>query len=158
MPPKASSHRLSKSDDGQFGKMWAYLCSHHSVEPCFEEGFFNTLRSNLTVGDTIRCIEVRGDPFSVKAHVVEFCDAMVVRRAEKAVVVAPIGNSVRFSEGSSQSADDGNYISGGRVEWVLSRREHVVTVDGAEVFATTNKGLAHAVAKGERPIPVQEAA
>ena len=56
---KARSNKLNKPEDGNFGKVWNYICDQHDLKECFNPGFFNTLGGNLMAGDIIRMIEIK---------------------------------------------------------------------------------------------------
>tara|TARA_B100000287_G_C20644690_1_gene784677 strand:- start:1382 stop:1861 length:480 start_codon:yes stop_codon:yes gene_type:complete len=155
---KAKAHKLNKPEDGNFGKVWNYICDQHEIKECFNPGFFNTLGGNLMAGDMIRMIEIRQN----RVHSL-FEGIILEVTAEKNgpnVVFYPINDKVlRFPTSKSKEAPKEDplpeFISGtGAVEWNLGKRAYVISVDGKPVCEIENKDEAHAVARGDKPIPV----
>jgi len=155
---KAKAHKLNKPEDGNFGKVWNYICDQHEIKECFNPGFFNTLGGNLMAGDMIRMIEIKQN----RVHSL-FEGVILEVTTEKNgqnVVFYPINDKVlRFPTAKSKEAPKEDplpeFISGtGAVEWNLGKRAYVISVNGKPICEIENKDEAHAVARGDKPIPV----
>jgi|TARA_R110000744_G_scaffold375956_2_gene489842 hypothetical protein len=156
---KAKAHRLNKPEDGNFGKIWNYICDQHEIKECFTEGFFSTMGGNLMAGDTVRMIEIR------KNRIISLCEGIVLEVTKNTtgykVEFHPLSEKIkRFPLGEGVKEKPSTepapvFISGtGLVEWNLGKRTYVITADGKPVCEIDNKAEAHAVARGDKPLPV----
>jgi len=156
---KAKAHRLNKPEDGNFGKVWNYICDQHEIKECFKEGFFNTLGGNLMAGDVVRMIEIRQN------RILSLCEGIILEVTKNQtgyqVEFHPLSEAIkRFPQGkavkeTAVAEPAPEFISGtGSVEWNLGKRTYVITADGKPVCEIENKAEAHAVARGDKPIPV----
>ena len=156
---KAKAHRLNKPEDGNFGKFWNYICDQHEIKECFKEGFFNSMGGNLMAGDTVRMIEIRQN------RIISLCEGIVLEVTKNKtgyqVEFHALSEAIkRFPQGkikteTSAAAPPLEFISGtGSVEWNLGKRAYIITADGKPVCEIENKAEAHAVARGDKPIPV----
>jgi hypothetical protein len=155
---KAKSHKLNKPEDGNFGKVWNYICEHHELTECFNPGFFNTLGANLMAGDTIRMMEIKN------GRVLALYEGIIlevqITKTGHNVVFHPLSeNIVRFPEAKpkveKEEALPPEFISGtGSVIWNLGKRAYVISVNGKPVCEVENKQEAYAIARGDKPLPV----
>lgn len=155
---KAKAHKLNKPEDGNFGKVWNYICDQHEIKECFNPGFFNTLGGNLMAGDMIRMIEIKQN--RVHSLFEGIILEVTTEKNGQNVVFYPINDKVlRFPTTKPKEAPKEDplpeFISGtGAVEWNLGKRAYVISVNGKPVCEIENKDEAHAVARGDKPIPV----
>ena len=156
---KAKAHRLNKPEDGNFGKVWNYICDQHEIKECYNKGFFNTMGGNLMAGDTVRMIEIRNN------RILSLSEGIVLEVTKSKigfdVEFYPLDKQIiRFPQGEAAkekapAAASPEFISGtGSVEWNLGKRTYVITADGKTVCEIDNKAEAHAIARGDQPIPV----
>jgi len=155
---KAKAHRLNKPEDGNFGKVWNYICDQHEIKECFKEGFFSPMGGNLMAGDMIRMIEIRQN------RIISLCEGIILEvvktKTGYQVEFHPLSDKIkRFPRGkvideTPPMEAPPVFISGtGSVEWNLGKRTYVITADGKPVCEIDNKAEAHAVARGDKPLP-----
>ena len=155
---RAKAHRLNKPEDGNFGKVWNYICDQHEIKECFNEGFFSPMGGNLMAGDMIRMIEIRQN------RILSLCEGIVLEviktKTGYQVEFHPLSDKIkRFPRGKVIDKEPSTeappvFISGtGLVEWNLGKRTYVITADGKPVCEIDNKAEAHAVARGDKPLP-----
>lgn len=155
---KAKANKLNKPEDGNFGKVWNYICDQHEIKECFNPGFFDTLGGNLMAGDIIRMIEIKQN------RVLSLFEGVILEvtkdKTGHNVIFHPISDKIlRFAPAKPKETPKEDpapeFISGtGVVEWNLGKRAYIVSVNGKPVCEIENKDEAHAVARGDRPIPV----
>jgi hypothetical protein len=156
---KAKHSKLNKPEDGNFGKIWNYICDQHDVKECYQEGFFDTMVGNLMAGDTIRILEVRDKRVRSMAEgiVLEVIRGKQVDKVEffplaSKVLKFPIKT---FEEPNKEDEVPAEYIQGeGTVEYNPGKKAYMILCDGKIVSQCANKERAHAVARGDFPIPV----
>ena len=157
---KARANKLNKPEDGNFGKTWNYICDQHSIKECFAPGFFNTIGGNLMAGDQIRMIRMYSDK-----RVAGLCDGIVLEVKDSKhgweVEFRPLQTDIvdfgppKHEPRETPKAEGPEYIKGeGRVEWNFGKKSYTVFEDGKEVYQTSKKAEANAVARGDQPIPV----
>ena len=155
---KARSNKLNKPEDGNFGKVWNYICDQHDLKECFNPGVFNTLGGNLMAGDIIRMIEIRQKRIQslFEGIIVE----VITEKPGYNVIFHPISEKIlRFPSAKPKEEPKEDpapeFISGtGLVEWNLGKRAYVISVKGKHICEVENKDEAHAIARGDKPIPV----
>ena len=155
---KALPHKLFRSEDGTFGSSWGYTCSNHNIEECFKPNFFRPVRDNLIPGDTIDIVEM------VKGRVTAFCEGIIVYKEGNDIdyrvknenagitrypILEPVKEeTVVVDPGAPQFIKES-----GQVQWDRSSRIYTVTTSEGVVFETADKKMAHAVSRGDAPIP-----
>lgn len=142
----------------------APYASHHCyqsplpIEEMLQPEFYLPVRNNLRVGDTIRVVQtVAGE----NTRVLAWAEAMVVDADAKAVDLRILSGPTKIplpkpAEGSAAPADGqpDKFVGGnGEVKWNAGRKMHEVVVGGETVFASRDKDLCTAVARGDTPIP-----
>jgi|ETNvirnome_6_100_1030635.scaffolds.fasta_scaffold02117_5 hypothetical protein len=159
---KAKANKLNKPEDGNFGKVWNYICDQHDIKVCFEEGFFNSIGGNLMAGDTIRMLRINNK----SQRITEMCEGIVLHVEDTklgwVVDFFPLKNKILTfgtpkvtEDNKTEHQPDPEFIKGnGKVEWNLGKRGYAVLDDGKQVYFTDNKAEAHAISRGDRPIPV----
>ena len=155
---KAKSNKLNKPEDGNFGKVWNYICEHHEIAECFNKGFFNTLGANLLAGDVIRMMEMKNN------RIISLYEGIVLEvqktKMGPNVIFHPLSSKIsRFPlpkvDPKKEEAAPPEFISGtGAVEWNLGKKAYVISVNGKPICEIENKEEAHAVARGDQPLPV----
>jgi hypothetical protein len=156
---KAKHNKLNKPEDGNFGKMWNYICDQHDVKECYQEGFFDPLAGNLMAGDTIRILEVRDKRiFSMADGIV--LEVIHTNRLDK-VEFFPLSSKVlkfpvrNFKEPAKEYEAPTEYIQGtGAVEYNPGKKTYNILCEGKIISECVNKERAHAIARGDFPIPV----
>ena len=109
-------------------------------------------------GDMIRMIEIKQN--RVHSLFEGIILEVTTEKNGQNVVFYPINDKVlRFPTAKSKEAPKEDplpeFISGpGAVEWNLGKRAYVISVNGKPVCEIENKDEAHAVARGDKPIPV----
>lgn len=149
---RAKGSNLHKPADGQFGMNWVYDASHCPLSDVFQPGFFNGLRGNIRPGDSIRAVRIENN------HVREVAEAIVLHVSAKDVIVSRPA-IMKFDQPEAEEAapveeKPAGFVQGtGEVKWNAGKKAHEVHVDGAVVFSTKDKDLAHSVARGDVPVP-----
>jgi hypothetical protein len=154
----AKHQHLTNPQDGTTGKVFTYTCDHNLSE-CLKDGYFDTLRSNLLPGDSIRLVQKDTLAELRKARVLAVLDAMVVAIEAPHVFVRPCGERWTFKFGSATEAasaqSDERYVEEtGEVKWNPGTKTHDVIVKGEVVAKLTDKETAHRIAHGDAPLPV----
>ena len=155
---KARTNKLNKPEDGNFGKVWNYICDQHEIKECFTEGFFNPVGGNLMAGDTVRMMEIRQN------RIMAICDGIILEVKNDATgynvefhpLSTKISNFPRPKVKKEKPKDEAppEFILGtGLVEWNLGKRAYTIFANGKPVCEVENKAEAHAIARGDKPIP-----
>jgi hypothetical protein len=164
--PKARAQNIVKSEDGTNGRILTYLCSEHSIEECFKDGFFNVVSSNLLPGDVIRCIQITRERRSEDAVVTASWTGIVLKvtkkmQREEVIFVPEIAGSKKQDYVIPTEEDIAKeepyvgpqYVQGsGQVE-KNKNGTFTVTVGGKDVATVRTKAEASAIARGDVPIP-----
>ena len=155
---KAKAHKLERAGDGQFGTNWSYVCGAHPIEESVKDGFFDEIRDNLVVGDTIRVIEIQ------KEVVTGVIDFMVVAKAKTTVNCRPMSEGIiRFKAIEARKdkvappvyVEPEKFIEGsGTVAWNPGMKRYVVSVGDKKIVSVKDKEEAEAIARGDKPLPV----
>jgi hypothetical protein len=155
---KAKSNKLNKPEDGNFGKVWNYICEHHEIKECFNPGFFDPLGGNLMAGDIIRMMEIKNK------RVLALYEGIILEvqntKTGHNVVFHPLSPKInRFPEPKTTPEKEKTplpeFILGtGDVAWNLRKKAYIVSVNGKPICEIENKEEAHAVARGDKPLPV----
>ncbi len=155
---KAKSNKLNKPEDGNFGKVWNYICEYHELTECFNPGFFNTLGANLMAGDIIRMMEIKDK------RVLALYEGIILEvqntKTGHNVIFHPLSEKItRFPEAKiapkKEEVAPPEFISGtGSVTWNLGKKAYIISVGGKPICEIENKEEAHAVARGDKPLPV----
>jgi len=109
-------------------------------------------------GDMIRMIEIRQN------RILSLCEGIILEvtktKTGYQVEFHPLSDKIkRFPRGKVIDKEPSTeappvFISGtGLVEWNLGKRTYVITADGKPVCEIDNKAEAHAVARGDKPLP-----
>ena len=159
---RAKANKLNKPEDGNFGKTWNYICDQHEIAECFKKGFFDSVGGNLMAGDQIRMIRMQGEKL-----VLGICDGIVLQvestKLGWVVQFHPLQNTIlnfkdAFTDTPTESEPEEvgpEFIKGtGRVEWSINKKHYSVFDDGKEVCTVYKKSEAHAISRGDKPIPV----
>ena len=153
---RALAHKLTRSEDGTFGSNWNYTCDQHPLTYCLEPNYFSSLIGNFLIGDTLRLTEIRDDRVcSTRLVMIVFKDTLLSE-----VEVQKISDIVTFKHNipvkkESKVEPMPEYIKGdGQVEWDYKKRIYQIKEQGNVVAETKNKQAAHAIARGDKPIPV----
>lgn len=159
---RAKANKLNKPEDGNFGKTWNYICDQHDISECFKPGFFNTIGGNLMAGDQIRMIRMQGEK-----RVLGVCDGIVIQvettKMGWVVDFHPMQSTVldfkdvpTSDQPAAEPEEAGpEFIKGtGKVEWNINKKHYSVFDDGREVCIVYKKSEAHAISRGDKPIPV----
>jgi len=159
---KARQNDLISASDGNFGSTFTYRGQEgRPIESMMDSDFYDTVKTRLAPSDVIRLMEFKNK--KVTASI----DLIVVSRTPDMAMkldIRPYNGSeiVRYSEVDEEvvsipeTEPDIKFISGnGQVERdKLSGTYSVKDDKGKVVLVTEKKNLAHAVARGDEPIPV----
>jgi hypothetical protein len=143
VPVKSSN--FMRQNDGQFGTAWSYKCEH-DIKYALGYGFFNSLRSNLLAGDTIRVTEIKD------GCVIASVECLVVSIQGAHVDFRPLDGAIsRFNElvGKGKNAQGIEY----EVAWNPKRKVYTISVDGEEISWVADKDEAKAVKEGSMQPP-----
>tara|TARA_R110002020_G_scaffold379230_1_gene590393 strand:+ start:2754 stop:3233 length:480 start_codon:yes stop_codon:yes gene_type:complete len=153
---RALAHKLTRSEDGTFGSNWNYTCDQHPLNYCLETNYFSSLIGNFLIGDSLRLTEIRDD------RVYSTCLVMIVFKdvITGDVEVQKLSDIVTFEHKIPAKTKEKldplpQYIKGdGQVEWDYKKRIYQIKDQGNVVAEVKSKQMAHAVARGDKPIPV----
>jgi|TARA_R110000803_G_scaffold137219_4_gene204219 hypothetical protein len=156
---KAKHNKLNKPEDGNFGKVWNYICDQHDVKECYQVGFFDPLAGNLMAGDTIRILEVRDNRVRAMTEGIVL-EILRTKQADTVEFFPLISKVIKFpvrtfKEPNKEEQVPATYIQGaGTVEYNIGKKAYMILCDGKIISQCVNKERAHAVARGDFPVPV----
>jgi len=128
-------------------------------ESATKKAFFDTMSGNLMAGDTIRILELRDNRVRSMAEGIVL-EVIRNKQADK-VEFFPLTSKVlkfpikTFEKPNKEDKVPAEFIQGeGTVEYNPGKKSYMILCDGKIVSQCANKERAHAVARGDFPIPV----
>ena len=156
---RARQNSLLQASDGNFGAAYTYNCDNgQPIERCLEKDFFETVKTRLGPGDTIRVMELRNKKVTASILLV------VISRSEKKMEldIRPYDGSVNIKRYSDKPIVEpkpetfppaDSFIDGtGQVE-KKRNGDYVVKANGKKVCTVENRALAMSIARGDAPLP-----
>ncbi len=158
---KAKHNKLNKPEDGNFGKLWNYICDQHGVAECFEEGFFDPMSGNLMAGDIIRILEIQTNRIRSMSEGIVL--EVVKTKQRDSVDFFPLSTKIlkfplkTYDAPAEDEEVPAEYIKGtGTVKYNPGKKAYMISCDGKVVSQCANSERAHGIARGDFPIPVYE--
>ena len=158
---KAKQNNLLQTSDGNYGTTYSYKGEDGKpIEDMLKTEFYETVKSRLSAGDTIQVMEFEKD------RIVATTRLIVVHKTKdnhQTLDIRPYDNSeiIRYEEREYPKPEEEfvvvpqeRFVQGdGQVEYDRSKKEYTVKTGEGIVLKTEKKALAHAVARGDAPIP-----
>ena len=160
LPKKSMTARpqnLFNESDGQIGNVHIYFCDH-DIRICLTYGFFDSCRSNLIPGDTIKIIQFEGGlrdnlrPAIVKAR----REVMIVAVAGSHVDFRPLDEKTLYFndvEKTPEAKKEVKYTA----SWNVGTKSYLIMKGEDVIGETKDKEEAKAIVEGKIQPPEKSA-